>query len=155
MAFDLPPSLLPGVLEQLQEALHQRPHIPCPMGTPGSSRLLLVLVMQFLPHTCHSLILIHLTRLSVQEEETVLLLGPLDLVASLFCLGTGYWVSVSCFRNPQMGPLVGYWLIVKLDAVPGTMGRGCCSQPISGSLGSVPQAGCVDPLPGSSPGGSP
>jgi len=31
-------------------------------------------------------------------------------------------MSVSCFRNPQMGPLVGYWLVVELDAVPGTMG---------------------------------
>ena len=40
------------------------------------------------------------------------LLGPLGLVAPLFYLGTGYWLSVSCFQSPRMGPLVEYWLVV-------------------------------------------
>jgi len=45
-----------------------------------------------------------------------------------------------------MGPLVGYWRVVELDVVPGTMDLDCCCQPISGSLGSAPRAGRVDPL---------
>ena len=77
--FHLPPSLLPGVLEQLQEALHQRLHILCPMGIPGYFILLLVLDMRALLRTCHSPILIHLTRLPAQEREIVPLLGPLDV----------------------------------------------------------------------------
>jgi len=84
-----------------------------------------------------------------------MLLGPLDLVASLFCLETGCWLSVSCFQSPQTSPLVGYWLVVELVVVLGTMRPGCCCQPISGFLGSALRAGRVDPLPESSPGGSP
>ena len=45
-----------------------------------------------------------------------------------------------------MGPLVRYWLIVEQGVVPGTMGLGCFSLPTVGSLGFVPQVGCVDPL---------
>ena len=124
------------------------------MGIPRFSKLLLVLAMPVLLRTCHSLILIRLTRLLVQEKEIAPLLGPLDPVTLLFSLGTGYWMSVSCFQSPRMGPLVGYWLIVERGVVPGTMGLGCFSQPIVGSLGSAPQAGRVDPLLGSSLGGS-
>lgn len=83
------------------------------MGIPGFSKFLLVLAMPVLLHTCHSLILIRLTRLLVQEEEIELLLGPLDLVALLFGLGTGYWLSVSCFQSPRMGLPVGYWRVVE------------------------------------------
>ena len=53
-----------------------------------------------------------------------------------------------------MGLLVGCWLVVELGVVPGTMGPGCCSQPISGSLGSTPRAGRADPLLGNSLGRS-
>ena len=134
MVSDLFP-LPPEVLEQFKEALHQRLHIPCPMGTPGSSMFLLVLAMRFLLRTCNSLILIRLTVLLVQGRESVPLLGPLDLVVPLPCLGTGYWSSVSCFQSPRMGLLVGYWLVVELDAVPGIMSLGCSCQPISSSLG--------------------
>lgn len=55
--------MLPGVLEQLQDALHQRPHILCPMGTPGFSKLLLVLAMRVLPRICRFPVLIYLTGL--------------------------------------------------------------------------------------------
>ena len=98
------------MLEQLQEALHQRPHIPCPMGIPGSSRIL-VLAMLVLLRTCHSPILIRLTKLLVQEREIALLLGPLDLVVPLFGLGTGHWLAVLRSQTPRMGPLVGVYLI--------------------------------------------
>ena len=98
--------MLPGVLERLRKALHQRPHIICPMGTPGSSRLLLVLAMRVLPDICRSLVLTHLTRLPVQEKELARLPWPLELVALLFGPGTGYWSSVTCFQSPRMGLLV-------------------------------------------------
>ncbi|EYE96880.1 uncharacterized protein EURHEDRAFT_410677 [Aspergillus ruber CBS 135680] len=123
------------------------------METPGSSRLL-ILAMQVLLHTCHSPILIRLTRLLVQEEDIVLLLRPLDLVALLFGRGTDYWSSELRFQSSRMDSLVEYWLIVEHGVVPGTMGLGCFSQPIVSSPGSAPQAECVDPLLGSSPGGS-
>ena len=84
--------------------------------------------------------LVKLTRLPFQEREIAQLLGLLDLVALLFSLGTGYWLSVSCFQSPRMGSLVGYWLIVERGVVPGTMGLGCFSQSIVGSPGSAPQA---------------
>src|SRR5699024_8360579 len=141
-------------LVSLQKALHQRPHILCPMGIHGSSMFLLALAMRVLLRACHSPILIHLTRLLVQEREIALLLGPLDLVVPLFYLGTDYWLSVSCFQSPRLGPLVGYWLVVELDVATGTMGPGCCCQLISGSLRSAPWAGRVAPLLGSSLGGS-
>src|SRR5699024_11948071 len=124
-------------------------------GIPGSYMFLPALATQSLRRFCHSLILIHLTRLLALEGEIALLLGPLDLVASLFGLGTGYWLSALCSQSPQMGPLVEYWLVVEQGVAPRTMGLGCFSQPIVGSLGSVPQAGRADPLPGSSLGGSP
>ena len=101
--------------------------------------LLLALAKQSLPCICHSVILIHLARLLVQGKEVAQLLGPLDLVALLSGLGNSYWLSVSCFRSTQMGPLVGYLLVVELGTVPGTMGPGC-SQPIVVCLGSVSQA---------------
>jgi len=78
------------MLEQLQESLHQRPHIICPMGILGSFMFLLVLAMRALLRICHSPILIHLTRLPVQGREIAQLLGPLDLAALLFGVGTGY-----------------------------------------------------------------
>ena len=53
-----------------------------------------------------------------------------------------------------MSPLVEYWRIVKRGVVPETMDLDGFSQPIAGSLGSAPQAGCVDPLLRSSQGGS-
>jgi len=108
--------------------------------------------MRLLFRTCHSLILIYLTRLLVQEREIAQMLGPLDLVALLFGLGTDCWFSVSCC--PSDGSAGRTLLIVELGVVPGTMGPGCCSQHIVGSLGSAPRAKRADPFLGSSLGGS-
>jgi len=102
--------------------------------------------MQVLLRICHSPILTCLTRLLAQERKIAPLLGPLSLVALLFGLGIGHWLSVSCFQSPRMDLLVGYWLVVEQGVVPGTMGLGYLSQAIVGPLGSAPQAGRVDPL---------
>lgn len=146
--------MLPGAPEQHREALHQRLHIPCPKGIPRPSMPLLVLVMQFLLHTYHSLVSSCLTRSPVQREELMRLLGPLHLVVLLFSQGTGYWMFVLCFQSLQMGLLEGFSLVVKLDVVLRTIVPGFCSPPISSSLGSAPRAGRAGLLLGSSLGGS-
>ena len=45
------------------------------------------------------------------------LLGPLHLVALLFCQGTGYRMFLLCFQNLQMVPLEGCSLIAELDVL--------------------------------------
>lgn len=54
----------------------------------------LVLVMQFLPHTCHSLVSNHLTRSLAPEEELGQLLGPLHFMVRLFGQGTEFGVCI-------------------------------------------------------------
>ena len=150
------------MFEHLQGALHQKTLYPLPNGNPWVFHAppsfeprdtwipslparpeILALAMQVLLHACHSPILIRLIRLSIQEKEIAPLLGPLGLVALLLGLGAGYLLSVLCFQSLQMVLLIGYWLIVELGVVPGTIRPGCCSPLIASSLGLLPKLGVL------------